>query len=698
MPDVILEIGTEEMPVNCIENALKDLKRLTSKQLDESKINYKNMEVFATPRRLILSITQLIEKQEDVLLKVKGPSANIAFDNKLNPQKPAIKFAQSQGVKAEELIIEDTKKGKYIYAMKSIKGKSSLEILQQAFPEIIKNLSFPKSMRWGSGNLRFVRPIRWIFAMYRENLIRFKLDGLISGKVSYGHKLLSKGQINISSSETYFYEMKKGYVITDPIERKDKIKQEILKIINENGGEKIINQEQLNEINYMVEYPHAILGHFDRHYLELPIHVLVTVMEVHQKYFPVYKTKDELTNCFIVVINNSKHNDEVIIKGNENVLKARLEDAKFFFKEDIKKPLEEKVEQLKNVVFRENTGNLFDKTNRITDLSQFIAATLNMKQKEREIISRSAYLCKADLVTEMVKEFPKLQGIMGKDYALLSREKIEVATTIYEHYLPRFSEDKLPETKTGMVLSIADKIDNIIGCFATGLIPTGSQDPYGLRRQAFGIVRTIIENKLEISLEKIIEYSLLLYKKNISLELKENDEKIIYDIIHFLQQRLKNILLDRGIYYDVIDAVLAAEKNGDFNDIQLRIQIMQKWYHSDVFRKIVNSSTRVMNLSKKGEELDVDDSLFKKKEEITLWRQFKKYDREIDKYINRREYCKVFTSLEELCVYVDDFFDKVLVMDREEIIRKNRIGLIKKISILFNHVAVLSKISLKKEE
>ncbi|MEA2021952.1 MAG: glycine--tRNA ligase subunit beta [Candidatus Caldatribacteriota bacterium] len=698
MVDVILEIGTEEIPANCIENTLKDLKHLTAKNLKELKINYENINVFGTPRRLILFISQLNKKQEDVSLKVKGPAVAIAFDKEMNPQKPALKFAQSQGVKVEELISEGTNKGKYIFAIKSIKGKSSIKLLEQYFPKIIKSLNFPKSMRWGTGELKFIRPIRWILAMYGEETICFDLDGLSSDNVTFGHKLLAPDKISISSSKEYFTEMKRNYVIIDQLERKERIKEEILQIIKENNGQEIVNEKQLNEINYLVEYPHAILGHFDRKYLELPMHVLVTVMEVHQKYFPIYKNVDELINAFIVVINNSNHNDNDIIKGNENVLTARLEDAKFFYREDQEIPLEKRVDELKKVVFRENMGNLLDKTKRIIALSEYIAGCLLVDEDSKKIISRSAYLCKADLVTEMVKEFPKLQGIMGKEYALFFDEKKEVAKTIFEHYLPRFSDDILPKTKSGMVLGIADKVDNIVGCFTIGLTPSGSQDPYGLRRQAMGIIRIILENNLEISLKEIIKKSLSYYKENISVEIKKEDEKIVSQILFFLQQRLKNLLLEKGMYYDVINAVLAAEINGDFNDIQLRIQVIQELYNTVIFKKIIKSSSRVMNLSKGSEETEIDELLLKKKEEISLWEHYKKYKVEIKKCIENKEYNKVFKLLEKLCIFIDEFFEQVLVMDNDKDIRKNRVGLIKKLSILFNHTAILSKISLIKEE
>ena len=697
MVDSILEIGTEEIPAGYIENILKELKKITVNKLENLKINYSKIDVFGTPRRLILWISELSEKQEDVFLKVKGPSISIAFDEDLNPLNPALKFAQSQGIKAEELIIENTKKGKYCFAVKTVEGKSSLKLLEQCFPDTIQSLNFPKSMRWGNGKLKFIRPIRWILALYGEKVIHFDLDGISSGNVTRGHRLLAPEKIHIPSSRKYAATLEKNYVIIDPIERKKKIKEELLWNIKENNGRETINENQLDEINYMVEYPHVILGHFDSKYLELPIHVLVTVMEVHQKYFPIYKNNGELLNAFMVVINNTNHNDNEIIKGNENVLKARLEDANFFYREDQKTPLESKVSKLENVVFRENMGNLLDKTHRIAAISKCVAKLLKIDEESQEIISRAAHLSKADLVTEMVKEFPKLQGIMGKIYAVSSQEKNEVAETIFEHYLPRFSEDILPKTKSGLVLSIADKLDNIIGCFAVGLIPSGSQDPYGLRRQALGIIRSVMENNLEISLLDIIRKSLSIFNEDISIVIKNNDEKIISQIIFFLQQRLKNVFLEKGMYYDVIDAVLDAEEKYDINDIQLRIHAIQELYHTEMFNKIINSSNRVMNLSKGSQEIEINVSLFKKQEEVILWKQYKKCNDEIQQFISTKQYHEVYKMLEKLSLFVDEFFEEVLVMDKDEDIRKNRIGLIKKLSILFNQTATLSKICQKGE-
>jgi len=698
MKNVVLEIGTEEIPAQYMENALKNLNRLAKNYLEESRTKYKEVKVYGTPRRLILFIFHIKEKQEDIFQKIKGPAYSIAYNKDFQPQKPALKFAQSQGVNVEDLIVEDTEKGKYIFATKSIIGQPTIDILSRIFPKIIKGMQFPKSMHWGGGrSLRFIRPIRWILALYGKEVIEFNLNGLDSENITYGHRLLAPQKIKISSTREYFKKLEKRYVIVDPKIRENIIKTDIKQIIKEIGGEKIINEKQLKEIIYLVEYPSAILGRYDKKYLELPQDVLTVVMEKHQKYFPVFKNKEELLPLFIVIINNSKKHASKIREGNENVLRARLEDAKFFYQEDQKISLEKRVNKLKNVIFQENLGSLFDKTKRLELLSDYISDSLQLEQKAKKDLLRSAHLCKADLVTEMVKEFPELQGIMGKEYTILSGERKEVAEAIFEHYLPRFSGGRLPLTKSGMILGIADKVDTIIGCFVMGLTPTGSQDPYGLRRQSRGKIAIILKNNLKISLKDIIRKSLSLYKESVSVEFKIDENEIVSQILSFLKQRVKNIFLEDGIHYDVIDAVLAVDSDGDLVDIKNRIEVIEEIYNQPIFRKILNSSSRVLNLSKNNEETEIDRSLLKEKAELNLYHNYKSIFPRIREFICNKEYNKVFKLLGDLCEPVDEFFDQVLVMDKDKDIRKNRIALIKKIGILFNQVANLSKIVSIKE-
>ena len=697
MNSVILEIGTEEIPAQYMENTLKDLNRLVQKHLEDARINYKEIKVYGTPRRLILFIFHINEKQEDIFQKIKGPAHSIAYNKDSLPQKPALMFAQSQEVNVEDLIVEDTEKGQYVFALKSKIGQPTIDILSQIFPKIIMSMQFPKSMRWEEKSLRFIRPIRWILALYGKEIIRFNLDGLKSENITYGHRLLAPKKIKISSTQEYFKKIEKNYVIIDPQIRENIIRTDIKRIIKEIHGEEIINEKLLKELVYLVEYPNAILGEYDKKYLKLPKDVLTVVMEKHQKYFPVFKNKNELLPLFIVIINNSKEYASKIKEGNENVLRARLEDAKFFYQEDQKTPLEKKIDKLKNVIFQENLGSLFDKTKRLESLCEYIADVLQIEQKEKQDLLRSANLCKADLVTEMVKEFPELQGIMGKEYAVLSNERKEVAEAIFGHYLPRFSGDILPRTKNGMTLAISDKVDNIVGCFLSGLTPTGSQDPYGLRRQTRGKIAIILKHNLKISLKDIIQKSLSLYTVNAPSELKIDENEIVSQILNFIKQRVKNIFLEDGISYDVIDAVLAADNNGDIVDIKHRIEAIEEFYHQPIFGKIITSSSRVLNLSKNSEKTEINKLLLREKAELNLYHNYEDIYPRIKKFICNKEYKKTLKLLGDLCEPVDEFFDQVLVMDKDKDIRKNRVALIKKIGILFNQVADLSKIVSVKE-
>lgn len=697
MNSVILEIGTEEIPAQYMENTLKDLNRLVQKHLEDARINYKEIKVYGTPRRLVLFIFHINEKQEDIFRKIKGPAHSIAYNKDSLPQKPALMFAQSQEVNVEDLIVEDTEKGQYVFALKSKIGQPTIDILSQIFPKIIMSMQFPKSMRWEEKSLRFIRPIRWILALYGKEIIRFNLGGLKSENITYGHRLLAPKKIKISSTREYFKKIEKNYVIIDPQIRENIIRTDIKRIIKEIHGEEIINEKLLKELVYLVEYPNAILGEYDKKYLKLPKDVLTVVMEKHQKYFPVFKNKDELLPLFIVIINNSKEYASKIKEGNENVLRARLEDAKFFYQEDQKTPLEKKIDKLKNVIFQENLGSLFDKTKRLESLCEYIADVLQIEQKEKQDLLRSANLCKADLVTEMVKEFPELQGIMGKEYAVLSNERKEVAEAIFGHYLPRFSGDILPRTKNGMTLAISDKVDNIVGCFLSGLTPTGSQDPYGLRRQTRGKIAIILKHNLKISLKDIIQKSLSLYTVNAPSELKIDENEIVSQILNFIKQRVKNIFLEDGISYDVIDAVLATDNNGDIVDIKHRVEAIEEFYHQPIFGKIITSSSRVLNLSKNSEKTEINKLLLREKAELNLYHNYEDIYPRIKKFICNKEYKKTLKLLGDLCEPVDEFFDQVLVMDKDKDIRKNRVALIKKIGILFNQVADLSKIVSVKE-
>jgi len=696
MNKALLEIGTEEIPAAYIEDALADLKRMVKENLEELKIPFGEIKVYGTPRRLVVYIADIAQAQENIVQKIKGPAYQISYDNQGKPLMPALKFAQAQGINIEELIVEDTEKGKYIFALKVIKGRSSRDLLTEIFPKVINNLNFPKSMRWEDKKIRFIRPIRWILALYNQEVIKFNLKGIVSSNETYGHRLLSPHKIRILNPEMYFLELKKNYVLVDQEYRENRIRRQIRKIINEKQGQEILNENQLKEIVFLLEYPSVILGEFNRDYLRLPREVLIMVMEKHQKYFPLYKNNNLLLPFFIVVSNGAKKYSSLIKKGNENVLKARLEDARFFYEVDQKIPLPERVSKLKDVVFIENLGTLWDKTVRLQSLAEYLAKDLNLKNEMKSNILRAAYLSKADLVTEMVKEFPELQGIMGREYAILSKEKKEVAEAIFEHYLPRFSNDLLPQTKEGTILAIIDKIDNITGCFILNLIPTGSQDPYGVRRHFRGIISIILENNLTISLKGVFEKSIDLYQQSNSLECKIDKVDLISSLLNFLQQRIRNIFLEKGCRYDIIDAVLTTNVEGNVLEIKKRIDVLESIYNKPIFSKILKANNRVANLSRNYQEFKINEKLFKEEEELNLFYKYNLFLPQIEESIASQKYEKTFELLENLCQPIDDFFDAILVMDKHQDIRQNRLALIKRVGLLFNQIADLSKIVLER--
>ena len=704
MNKFILEIGTEEIPSIYIDSILKYLKNNARNYLEQSNIDYDSIDTWGTPRRLILYVEGIASQQKDIFQKIKGPPTAIAFNSKGKPENPVIKFSQVNRVKLKDLIIEKTNKGEYVFARKLIKGKKIELVLPEICLNLIDNINLSKSMKWGDTSIRFIRPIRWLLTLYNNKVIPLKLGGLTSNRITFGHRLLTTGPIKVDSAGQYFAILKKNYVIIDPVERKEIIESQILQIIKNNGGREYIDQMLLEDVKNLVEYPKVLMGRFDKKYLDLPAEVLTAVMTKHQKYFPVYCDKEALLPLFLVVINgNEERYSESIVKGNERVLRARLEDAKFFYQEDQKttepalKFLDNNRDKLKNIVFQENLGTVYDKVERLATISDGIAQELQLSPDSRQILKRSVQLCKSDLVTEMVKEFPELQGIMGKEYALLQGEDSQVATTIYEHYLPRYSGDSFPTTVTGSILSITDKLDNIVSCFVNDLIPDGSQDPYALRRQALGIINIILLQEMYFSISQVIELNIniLLKDRQLAEQLTPENKSNVQIIKDFIFQRLRYLLLEKKYRYDIIDAVLA--KNPDnILDILTRITAIQNIYQTPGFIHTITAATRAFNLSRNAPGLRVNISLFQEKEEHSLYNHYLKVKEIIEKLIKRHCYDDVFLNLETMNVPIDTFFDKILVMVEDEKIRSNRLALLRTIADLYFSVADLTKIALAK--
>ena len=536
---LLLEIGTEEVPAHVMPGILSQLKENAAKTFADLRIEYKDIKTMGTPRRSALIVEGLAEQQADLSKENRGPAVNIAFDADGNPTKAAQGFARGQGVKPEELVTKDG----YVYAMVHEVGGKTAELLGETLTGLINGLSFPNNMHWANLDYKFIRPLRWIVALYGEDVVNLEVANVKSGRISRGHRFLSQGDFEIASADAYVETCRQQYVIVDQNERCDMIRQQIAQVAEANGGKAEINEDLLEEVLYLVEYPTALCGKFDEKYLKLPAEAVITPMRDHQRYFPVLKD-GQLLPLFITIRNGGKEHLETVQHGNERVLRARLEDAQFFFHEDRKKTLEQHGEKLKTVVFQDGLGTIYDKSLRLEVLAAYIADAIGASAQDKTDAVRAAKLAKADLVTGMVTEFTELQGVMGREYALLDGENQAVAQAIDEHYMPRFAGDSQPASVAGRIVSLADKIDTLVGTFSRGLIPTGSQDPFALRRQALGVVNMLNEAQYHISLSGLVAKAMELLK----LEDAAQQAKLQQDVADFMKLRLKNVLSDAGIY------------------------------------------------------------------------------------------------------------------------------------------------------
>ena len=687
--DLVFEIGTEEMPAAAVDLGIKQLKESAQKLLEENRLSFKKIETMGTPRRLVLLVSKLAEVQSELIREVKGPAVKVAYDQKGEPTAAATGFARGQGVNVKELVAKKVSQGEYVFAVVKEKGLSAPKVLEKLLPGLLLLVNFPKTMRWNNGEVQFVRPIRWILAVFGNTTIEFALNQLKSGNLTIGHRFLAANPIKVKSSEDYLQAMRTGKVLVDHTERADRIRKQAEKIANDVGGQVVINPHTFDEVVQLVEYPHVVSGSFSKDYIKLPRDVLVTSMESHQRYFPIENKQSKLLPYFIVVHNGDHKHKNLIQRGHERVLRARLADAKFFFEEDQKESLDKKVEKLKGVVFQEKLGTVFAKTQRVEELVTAIGEQLSVKKHVLDNAKKAAYLSKADLVTEMVAEFPTLQGVMGREYALLSGENKNVAQAVYEHYLPRFAGDSLPRSTEGKILSIADKIDTITGCFSAGLLPTGSEDPYALRRQAQGIINIVLTNKFSFSLTDIIETSLRLYEKaGLKLRPKEETHQ---DLRDFFKARLRGHFLNEGFRYDVIDAVLAG--GIDYPPAKLdRIEVITKLRETPEMEDTIIPFTRCNNLAQMELGTEADKSLFQQQEEKQLLDSINKAESSVTKAVAKKDYLAAIQILSSLRPTVDAFFDEVLVMVEDNKIKDNRLMLLNKCVKLFLKVADFSQL------
>ena len=686
--DLLLEIGTEEIPAGFMLSAFEQLEELAQDLFKKQRIEIGDVLATGTPRRLTLYIEDVAKEQEDLEKEVRGPAKNIAFDDG-EPTKAGEGFARGQGLTPEELEIRDTEDGEYVFACTTEEGQPTQELLPDLLEEIIFGLNFPKSMRWGSQDIRFARPIKWLLSLYGTETIEFSVAEVEASNWSRGHRFLSEGQIEIEQPGDYFDALETEGVIVDHHRRRNMIVEQIEEIEANKDVTVPIADDLLKEVNFLVEYPTALCGSFAEEFLQLPEEVLITSMREHQRYFPVRNQEGGLKNLFITIRNGKEKHLDIVREGNEKVLQARLADAKFFYEEDQQTPLENKVEQLKDIIFQEDLGTIYEKVERMIDLAQEFASDLDYTADEIQQSQHAAKLAKADLVTEMVNEFSKLQGVMGREYALIDGEDEAVAEAVFEHYLPRYADDKLPESKIGRVASLADKIDNIVGCFSVGLIPTGSQDPYALRRQGLAVVKIITDAGLDITLKQLINSALDLLEANDKLTRSRNEIK--EDLMDFFALRLEKLLEDNEIRYDVINAVLATDFS-DVNDTILRADAVMEFRNEEGFAELITAFERASNLAEKGSGQEVNPELLTDDSEEKLYDEYQNLKAEIIDLINDKEYLTALQRVATLKPAIDNFFNSVMVMADDEEVKENRLGLLKSVTDLLSKIADLTEI------
>ena len=689
MNNLLLEIGTEEIPASYIEPALNALSSLLLQKLTEARIEHGDARTFGTPRRLTVEIADVAKRQKPLAIEVIGPPERVGFDEYGNPTVAAEKFAEKVGISVNSLEIKETKKGFYLCARKTDHGLAARTLLKSILPEAIIKIPFPKTMRWADLGLEFARPIHSILALLGKNIIPFALGNIKSGRYTFGHSFMHPGRIKVTDPDDYIEALHSVYVVVDPEERKRNIKEKISKAAKSLGGRVLPDSELVDIVTNLVEYPAVAAGKFDTKFLDLPDEVLITSMREHQKYFAVIDEKNNLMPCFIAVNNTPAKDMSLVAKGHERVLRARLEDAQFFYRSDLEISFDGWIEKLKGVLFQARLGSMYEKVGRTCKIAEFLADAAEYDSDLKKHLLRAAWLCKADLVSHVVVEFPKLQGVMGRVYALLAGESDIVASAIEEHYRPNYSGGPLPETITGALLGISDKIDSICGCFSIGFIPTGASDPYALRRQGIGIVQIMLEKGFSFSLGKMIEKSLEFFGKG-----QENRETAgrVYD---FLKDRIAHLLAEEGFSKDVISAIVSVSADHVPN-VRNRVRALEKLKAEPDFESLAIAFKRVVNIIKKAghfETKDVDENLFQDECESSLFASYKEVKKKVYYDLDKGLFDQALLDMALLRDSIDAFFDGVMVMTEDADIRCNRLALLKHIADLFETFADFSKIS-----
>ena len=689
--DLLFEIGTEEIPTGYFAPALEQLRNIASNSLETHRLSFEEIHTLATPRRLTLCVKGLATTQSDDVSEVVGPPRRVAYDENGGPTKAAIGFAKTQGVDVADLKIVETERGEYVASSKLEKGRAAIEVLKEILPIWIQSLSFPKTMRWDK--LRFARPIRWLVVLFGDRVVDFQLDTLRSGRRTYGHRSLNPEPIELTdaSLESYIKQLRKINVVVDQEERRNRIERQVTEILEAEGCLVEIDYELLNTVTYLVENPQPIVGSFSKSHLSLPTEVLITPMKSYQRYFPMWSSDGKLKAKFIIISNGTDGNHDGVRHGNERVLHARLNDAEFFYREDQKTLLSDKVDSLRDVVFHAKLGSLLDKAKRLEALAGFImdeigrnASQGGFSEVSKKHAVRAAQLCKADLTTLMVIEFPSLQGIVGKYYAQNPEEAPEVALAIEEHYQPISADGALPQTDAGVTLSIADKIDTLVGYFGINERPTGSQDPYSLRRQAIGVARILLEKKFHLPLGSIIEEAVRLYR----VELAEDTKSAL---LEFFEGRIEVLLQAKGYEPDILDMVLATGEL-DIIDVLKRAEVIAAFRDELDFNSIYPALNRVLRILPDTPPTEVNPNLLQDVAEIELAAAIAKAEPKLQNAVDKHAYAQLLTHLGYLQPAIDRFFDEVLVMSENAELRSNRLALLNSIAIKLNVVGDLTKL------
>lgn len=677
--DLLFEIGAEEIPAGFMPNILGQLKQLAETKLNDAHLPFESIATYGTPRRLSLIVKGLADTSAEISERHKGPSVSIAYDADGNATKAAIGFARGKGLDVADLVVEDG----YIYAETKTAGVPAKDIVTDMLPQLITGLNFPKSMHWGNLDAKFVRPVRWLVALLDEEVIPVEFATVKSGNVTRGHRFLGADEITIKNAASYVDTLKENFVMVDQDARRELISKQLHDIAASKNASIVWDDDLLEEINYLVEWPTALCGGFEESYLALPDAAIITPMKDHQRYFPLVDQDDKLLPMFLTVRNGSDHSIEVVQAGNERVLRARLDDAKFFFNEDRKKPLIDRQDGLTKIVFQEGLGNLADKTERLLKLGRVFGEECGLHEDAAVVLERATELAKTDLTTGMVTEFTELQGVMGKEYALLDGESPEVAEAIFEQYLPRFAGDVLPQTEAGKVLSIIDKVDNIVATFSRGLIPTGSQDPYALRRQTIGILNILLGSDWNISLRPIFKASMELL--NVAAD---KQEELLSQVEEFFTLRLKNIFLDREVPHHVIDLLLSNNELSVADAEGLVNALLANRIDENV--ELVQAYTRMYNLVKDVEYTGVNSDLLKEDAEKALFEAASKASEASLAAWEANDYTAVVAVPATLVPAINKFFEDVMVMDKDEAIKANRLQLVR---LAYSVMAIIGDIS-----